>query len=245
MALERAVIEILDSDAIGPNLPRSLFEVQFNPTEYTLEKSAQIAEIGIYGIDSPILQFVRGQNEKLTMELFFDTTEDGMGDAATDVRTSAPASRPNCGVAREFYQLVKIQPKTHAPPRIRFTWGEGLSFKAIVESVQQKFTLFNPQGIPLRATLSMTFREYKTLEEQLAELKLSSPDLTKRRVVKRGDTLSRIAAREYGDPRRWRTIAEANPTLPSLRLLIPGTVLVVPPLDLFSQPGMPRRNGEA
>ena len=29
------------------------------------------------------------------------------------------------------------------------------------ESVQQKFNLFNPAGIPLRATLSVTFAEYK------------------------------------------------------------------------------------
>jgi phage tail protein X len=235
MALRKAVIEILYGDHAGSNLSSSLFEVQFNPAEYTREKSAQIGEIGIYGIDSPILQFVRGQNEKLTMELFFDTTEDGMGDDATNVET----------LTGEFYQLVKIQPETHAPPRIRFTWGEGLSFKAIVESIQQKFTLFNPQGVPLRATLSVTFREYKTLEEQLAELKLESPDLTKHRIVKRGDTLSRIAAREYGDSRLWRAIAEANPALQNLRQLLPGTVLVVPPLDPFSQPRVSRRNGEA
>jgi nucleoid-associated protein YgaU len=54
-------------------------------------------------------------------------------------------------------------------------------------------------------------------------------------VVKRGDTLSRIAADEYDDPREWRRIADANPeaTANPLRLE-PGTTLVIPPLDLFS-----------
>src|SRR5689334_10345434 len=175
--LKHAKIEVLDEDARKPKgkLERFL-DVQFNPTEYTRNKGAQIAEIGIYGIDSPILQFIRGQNEKLTLDLFFDTTTgDGLtaqlGDGARDVRE----------LTEPFYQLVKIQPATHAPPRIRFTWGQGLSFKAIVESVQQRFSLFNPQGIPLRATLSLSFREYKTLEEQLAELKLESADHTKQR----------------------------------------------------------------
>ena len=62
--------------------------VQFNPTEYTLEKGAQIAEIAIPGLDSPILQFIRGQTEKLTLELFFDTTESGMDEVgrATSAR---------------------------------------------------------------------------------------------------------------------------------------------------------------
>ena len=108
------------------------------------------------------------------------------------------------------YELVKIQPKTHAPPRIRFIWGQGLSFRAIVESVQQKFTLFSPSGIPLRATLSVSFREYKTLEEQLAELNLQSADHTKRRVVRSGDTLARIASRSTATPAQWRLIADQS-----------------------------------
>lgn len=227
--LKHAKIEVLDKEALGPDSKLSRFmDVQFNPTEYTLTKSAQIAEIGIYGIDSPILQFVRGQNEKLTMDLFFDTSSmsGGMGDKAISVKT----------LTEPFYQLCKIQSRTHAPPRIRFTWSEALSFKAIVESVQQKFTLFNPKGVPLRATLSVTFREYKTLEEQLSELKLESVDHTKRRIAQRGDTLSRIAAEEYGDPRLWRHIAEANPDAGSPRRLRPGQVLVIPPLETFSRP---------
>jgi hypothetical protein len=230
MPLVKAVIEVLDRDAVDPSrglLP--IIPVQFNPTEYTLNKGAQIAEIAIPGIDSPILQFIRGQNEKLTLDLFFDTTEFGMGDVAIDVQT----------LTRPISQLVKIQPRTHAPPRIRFVWGVGLSFKAIVESVQQKFTLFNPLGIPLRATLSVTFREYKTLEEQIAELNLQSSDHTKRREVRRGDTLSRIAAQEYNDAREWRRIADANPgVVEHPRRLLPGTVLQIPPLDVFGTPGV-------
>ena len=35
--------------------------VQFNPTEFSLDKAAQIAEIAIPGLDAPLLQFVRGQ----------------------------------------------------------------------------------------------------------------------------------------------------------------------------------------
>ena len=226
MALEKAVIEIDPRDR-GPKLPAAI-TVQFNPSEYTLQKGAQIAEIAIPGIDSPILQFVRGQNEKLTLELFFDTTQAGMGESPVqDVRD----------LTTPVYQLVKIQGNTHAPPRIRFVWGRGLSFRAIVESISQKFTLFNPQGIPLRATLSVTFREYKTLEEQLAELNLQSSDHSKERIVQLKDTLSRIAFDEYGDSSKWRFIAEANPEgAPNPRRLKPGTRLLVPALGVFGTP---------
>jgi hypothetical protein len=226
MSLEKAVIEVDPRDR-GLNLPARI-TVQFNPAEYTLAKGAQIAEINIPGIDSPILQFVRGQNEKLTLELFFDTTQFGMGESPVkDVRD----------LTTPVYQLVKMQSETHAPPRCRFVWGEGLSFRAIVESVQQKFTVFNPSGVPLRATLTVTFREYKTLEEQLLELNLQSADHTKRRKVRSNDTLARIAYLEYGDASQWRRIAEEPANAAALAdplRLTPGVELVIPALDIFN-----------
>jgi nucleoid-associated protein YgaU len=223
MALVHAFVEILDQEAIDParGLTRYI-PVEFNPTEYTLSKGAQIAEIAIPGIDSPILQFIRGQNETLKLELFFDTTDQGMDDAAVDVRL-----RTN-----SFYQLVKMQPKTHAPPRIRLTWGVGLSFKAIVESVEQKFTLFSPLGTPLRAALTLALREYKTLEEQLTELNLQSSDHTKQYTVQEGDTLSSIAYQEYGDPREWRRIADANPDVEDPVIPPIGRQLAIPNVDV-------------
>ena len=223
MAPVQAIVEVLDRKAVDPGRGlRRRMAVQFNPGEYTLEKGAQIAEIPIFGIDSPILQFVRGQNERLTLDLYFDTSRAGMDESAPDVRT----------LTNSFYQLVKQQPKTHAPPRIRFTWGQGLAFTALVESVRQQFTLFNPAGVPLRATLSVTFREYRTLDEQISQLNLQSTDQTRRRRIGKSDTLARIAAEEYDDPSRWRVIADANPVATAnVRRLVPGVVLVIPPLE--------------
>lgn len=223
MSLVHATVEILDRDAIDParGLLRHL-PVQFNPTEYTRTKGAQYAEIAIPGIDSPVIQFIRGQTETLKLDLLFDTTEQGLDESAVDVRV----------LTNGFYQLVKMQPRTHAPPRIRLTWGPGISFKAIVESVEQKFTLFSPTGVPLRALLTVSLKEYKTLEEQLAELNLQSSDHTKQRTVIEGDTLAAIAQAEYGDPRLWRLIADANHQVIDDPIRPPvGVVLVIPRSD--------------
>ncbi|NGO75956.1 peptidoglycan-binding protein [Streptomyces sp. YC504] len=219
MALVSALVEILDRDAVDPGRGLTRFiPVQFNPTEYTLSKGAQIAEIAIPGLDAPVLQFIRGQSRTLKVDLFFDTTQSGMDDGGVDVRT----------LTNGFAELVRIQPKTHAPPRIRITWGAGLSFKAIVEAVDQKFTLFTPGGVPLRATLSVAMREYRTLEEQLAELNLQSTDHTRTRVTAERDTLSSIAYEEYGDPRDWRLLADANPAIDDPTAPPVGTRIVVP-----------------
>jgi nucleoid-associated protein YgaU len=228
-----AIIEVDPKDR-GPNLP-AVIPVQFNPPEYTLAKAAQIAEIGIPGIDAPILQFVRGQTQTLALELFFDTTRLGSTDSrVVDVRdfTSVVA------------ELGRIQPNTHAPPRIRFIWGKGLSFRAIVDNVQQKFTLFNPAGVPVRATLTMSFKEYKTLEEQLKELNLQTSDQTKSVIVQRGKTLAQIAYEEYGDPGLWKLIADHEQNrerLTDLRRLSPGMELRVPSIDTLANRPRTRR----
>src|SRR5258708_13859299 len=96
-----------------PNNDFDVIEVQFNPTEMTFAKSAQLAEVGIPGIDAPIQQFVRGQAEKLTLELFFDTTESGMDAGATSATT----------LTDQFYSLVKINNESHAPPVCQFLWN--------------------------------------------------------------------------------------------------------------------------
>ena len=216
---EHALIEVVKGthDSSG-KLPER-FYVQFNPTEYTLSKSVQIAEIGIPGLDTPLLQYVRGQNEKLTLDLLFDgTIPENVPQDVSDLDA----------LVERFYLLVKIQSKTHAPPIIRFSWGT-LSFQAVVESIQRKCTLFDPDGKLLRATLSVTLREYMTLEEQVSKYKLESPDYTKQRVVQRGDTLSRIAGEEYDDPGLWRLIADKNKLANPLSIK-PGMVLIIPPL---------------
>ena len=69
-----------------------MIEVQYNPTELSWDKGAQIAEISIPGLDAPLQQFVRGQAEKLTLELFFDTTDHGMGKGRSERHD---ADRPN------------------------------------------------------------------------------------------------------------------------------------------------------
>jgi nucleoid-associated protein YgaU len=226
-----AFIEV-DARDRGPNLP-AVIPVQFNPPEYTIAKASQIAEIAIPGIDAPILQFVRGQTRTLALELFFDTTRLGSSESrVVDVRL----------LTDSVAALGRMQPNTHAPPRITFIWGLGLSFRAIVDNVQQKFTLFNAAGIPVRATLTVSFKEYKTLEEQLQSLNLQSADHSKRRVVRRRDTLARIAFEEYGDATKWRAIADENrELLTSLRQLEPGMELAIPAIDPLAAPAGVRR----
>ena len=199
--------------------------VQFNPSELNFTKTAQFAEIAIPGLDTPLLQYVRGGAETLTLDLFFDSTEDGTGAQAKPVTEKTDA----------FYSLIKAEQATHAPPVLLFLWGgtafpgrrRDHGFRCVVTSVRQQFTLFAPDGKPLRAKLTVDLKEYKPLTLHLAELGFESADHTKAAVVRESDTITALAYREYTDDRRWRLIAEANGVVDPLALR-PGQILRIP-----------------
>jgi nucleoid-associated protein YgaU len=256
--LRKAILRVEWHNNAPENIP-----VQYNPAEFNLDKQAKIAEIAIPGLDAPLQQFVRGETEKLTLDLFFDTTDRGMGAGAASVTA----------LTDKVYQLVKIEPTRHAPPIVVFLWnnhfpgsaigaasapnppaaeaagaatgsaaetslaegGSGLaaqrrsSFRCVLESVKQKFTLLSPEGVPLRATLTCSFREYKTLDDQLEQLNLSSPDRTHVHALRSRETLAALAHRYYNKAAEWREIAGDN-EIDDPRRLRPGTFLRIPSL---------------
>ena len=75
----------------------------------------------------------------------------------------------------------------------------------------------------------MSLKSYEAVEVQLREMGLRSPDRTRVRVLREGETLSAIAAEVYGNPRLWRVIADAN-GIERPRFVEPGTPLHIPAL---------------
>lgn len=203
MALEKA---LLINTFTGERIP-----VMFNPEEYSIVKSNNFAEIGIPGLPSPLLQFVRGNIKTLTMKLFFDTYEAAR---SKDVRQHT----------NKILKLMDIDPKQQAPPVLLFSWGR-LNFRCVLDSVSKEFTMFLDSGTPVRATLNVTFKEFRTLDLQISEIGTAAANLV--RQIVEGDTLSAIAGEEYGDPALWRKIAEAN-NLEDPFTLATGSSLVIP-----------------
>ncbi len=210
--LEKASIKILE----GRRKKDPALEVLFNPAEYTHEISNNFQETSLPGLGNPIVQFVNGESQTLSMELFFDTWTNAEDQDVSEL-------------TRKFAETLEIDADLHAPPPVLFSWGS-FSFKAVVQSLSQKFTMFDGGGRPVRATLNVNFKQYRPLSEQLESPRLNSADKTKTRVLTADDSLWAMAAREYGNVREWRRIARRN-GIENPRLVTPGTVLVLLPLD--------------
>ncbi|NTU80833.1 MAG: LysM peptidoglycan-binding domain-containing protein, partial [Chloroflexales bacterium] len=122
------------------------------------------------------------------------------------------------------------QGSLHRPPICHLVWGAlGIFFEGMLTNLTQTFTLFLPIGTPVRASLGCTFTEWVDPTIQAVRQNKMSPDVSKTRVVRRGDTLASIAAAVYNDPTLWRPIARANAIVNPLRLT-PGQVLTIPVL---------------
>ena len=209
MSLEKATI-------INTNTEESI-SVMFNPEEYTLDKANNFAEVGIPGLMSPPIQYVRGSLRTLKMELFFDTYEE-----KADVRAHT----------QKIANLLEKDPSTQAPPILLFAWGQ-LNFRCVLDSVSQRFTMFLNDGKPVRATLSVTFKEFQPVEIEIRRGLFIGPP-TVQNVVE-GQTLSGIAGAALGDPGAWREIAKLN-NIDNPRQVPTGTQLIIPSKKELTKP---------
>ena len=227
LKLEKAYIEILEGSRAGTKVP-----VLFNPTEYSMERANAYKATPVPGLGAPLIQFINGDATTLSMDLFIDDYTDppGMVQLGPDIAGSF-AGAPKTADERidEIVGLLNIDADLHAPPPVRFVWGT-LRFAAVLEKVGRKITLFHATGKPARATLSVSFREYRSLARQMDDPRRLSADKTKRRQIRAAENIWSIAHREFHDVRAWRHIAAAS-DVDDPRSLKPGDWVKVPPVE--------------
>lgn len=233
MKLEKLII--VDAEA----KPRKRIEVLFNPTQLTISRTAwKSSKKSLVPADDP---------DTLSVELFFDTslpqpTSSSLGRSAAMALVGKSSLLPTLGRPRDVrdYTLPILElteprgdlGKTPRPPICELHWGSpnprNYFFRGVLKSVTQTFARFLENGTPVRATLSCEFEEW---EAPTHKKKKQNPVDDPIRIVRQGETLSSIAAQEYGDPALWRVIAAAN-RMDDPRQLVAGQRLTVPPLRL-------------
>jgi hypothetical protein len=227
--LTKAQLENLDKHEI--------FKCQFNPNELAISKKNTWNASKPTGGSLPAAHFGGAGARTLTLTLTFDTYDES-GEAQSRGLRQTDVSKITAGVmglmdASETEVVKKKrQPR---PPHVLFRFGAWASFPCVITDCSQTFTLFLPNGTPVRATLKLTLQEVPevTAKEKKKGQNPTSQASGARRlhVVQPGDTIDWIAADEMGDPEAWRQIAEFN-NLDDPRRLRRGQVLAIPPEEL-------------
>jgi hypothetical protein len=116
----------------------------------------------------------------------------------------------------------------HRPNYLKIAW-KNLQFTGVCESLSLRYSLFKPDGTPIRASVKLKFRENIDFKTKLKIAQSSSPDLTHVRTVRSGDTLPLMTYRIYGDSSHYVEVAKAN-NLSHFGDIRPGDNIYFPPL---------------
>lgn len=197
------------------------FEALINPETYTLEYKIKFSEDGQgQGTSGTQLKYEYTEPAEMAFEFLFDNT---------GIIDNEPRESVADDIAKFKDMLIGFKGDAHEPRHFKLVWGENSIFKGRVTDLAITFKLFDSDGTPIRAIAKVTFKASIEEEKRAASEDRQSPDLTKERIVKRGDTLPLLCHRLYGDPRYYLQVAAAN-DLSNFRLLKPGTRLRFPPI---------------
>lgn len=132
-------------------------EAQYNPKEIGVEKSVSWAAAKTPQGNTPKIEYTSGTNRGMSLELTFDGYETG-----TNVHDTYVKKLTRMAEARDDSSSAEDQKR---PPKVQVIWGNGAlpNFVGVIESVSTKYTMFLPDGKPVRATCSVKLKEAKEL----------------------------------------------------------------------------------
>jgi len=242
--LEKMTIQAFQPDtdpAEPPQLsedPEDVYVVQVNPSRYTLNHTLTYANLQGQGNSGRDAVYSNSEPTALQFEFLFDGTgvvppPSALGDVPlVGAIASALSGEEEFGVMEEIAKFDHVvyehDGEVHGPRKVQLTWGT-LVFPCALTSLNYQFTLFKPDGTPLRAQANCNFQEAMTDSQRELLENNSSPDLTHIREIKEGDTLPLMAHRIYGDARHYIEVARVN-KLVNFRRLRAGTRLTLPPI---------------
>jgi len=204
-------------------------EVQYNPETISV-RFENVFQAGQASPSSSVqARFAHGRSRVVQVTLIFDAIDLGAYGLANLFTAKSRTVTDN---VKLFLRLCQqINSESHEPSYLRLIWHKGVlgpNFDCRLKSVDINYTTFDTDGSPLHAELAAQFLEDLDPEKKAAQDKISSPDLTHRRLVKAGDTLPLLCRDIYGTAEHYLRVAEAN-SLDDFRLLTPGQELIFPP----------------
>lgn len=164
MQLQKATVAELDER----NNPKDELDVQFNPTSLKLQVTNTIVNGKTVGQQAR--QYIGSSSTTLTLDLIFDTADEGTTDNPRSVRQKT-------AMVERFLRPKGTDKKTFLAPRVRFHWDE-LVFDGVVDSLTIDLDHFAANGAPLRAKLSLAIKEQNRDLELLASDKSATGGLS-------------------------------------------------------------------
>jgi hypothetical protein len=212
---------MVNDDGTITQKPSSQFTVLLNPAEFSEGYSISYDPTTRLGQSAANPRFAAVKPQSVNFSIVLDGT--GVVPSEGSL-TSVKQQLKNLNDV--IYTYVGSR---HEPSHVQLVWGSWI-FNGRLESLAVQYTLFKPNGDPLRAKLTLGFTSAISDKEAELTANRQSPDLSHRVLVRDGDTLPLLCERIYGDPAYYIDVARFN-GLVDFRRLEPGTRLHFPPLE--------------
>lgn len=210
-------------DAEQKNKPA--FVAPINPESFSKNFKVEHDVQRPHGAGSAEVKFKSTAPEELKLEFILD------GTGTMEGYWAAYKDKPVHEQMKIFMDCAyNYKGDIHRPNFLLIIWGSEIKFRCVLTSLDVNYTLFKPDGTPLRAKLTANFLDYQSREERIAEDKPASPDLTHHRTVKQGDRIDLMTYAIYNNPKYVMQVAKAN-SLTSIKKLKTGTDLYFPPFN--------------
>lgn len=205
------------------------FTIPVNPESYSQNYKIELKEKPTGGNQGSAPEYKFTSPEELKLDFTLDNT----GTIEGNVYDGTPVPRQ---VEKLLETVYKMKGEAHRPAFLKIQWGSFFSFDCVLSGLDINYVLFKPDGEPLRARVSATFKQYVEPQLRNRVQNKNSPDLTRVIRIADGDTLANLSYKSYGDPKYYPQVAFSN-NLMSIRGLRTGDDMVFLPLrtDISNQ----------
>lgn len=220
--LERMVIIAYTDSKFTKKLDE--FSVTINPASYSHLYEIRYNQVQAQGSPEGSPVYNRTPSDIVTFQLVFDGT--GVVPSVLPGVVPYTADGITKQIAKFKALVFSYNGNIHSPNYLLLSWGT-LLFRCRLQNFKVNYTLFKPDGTPLRARVDVTVKGYNDEETIALRANKSSPDLSHVLTVKAGDTLPLMCYGIYGTSTPYIKIAEVN-GLTDFRKLRPGQQLLFP-----------------
>ncbi|WGH75703.1 hypothetical protein P8625_00645 [Tenacibaculum tangerinum] len=218
-SLELMKITGYQDEDFNEEVSNGTYTVMLNPESVKWNRAIEYTKQQSLDAMAPSQKYKSAPAEQLSFDIVIDCT--GIVDGK---RTS---------MSKEITALESIvytyNGKIHRPNFVKVQWGD-ISFNCVLTSLNTSYTLFKPDGSPLRAKISLSFDSYYSYKKRKKLESKSSPDMTHLVEVVEGDSLPQLCNRIWNSPDYYIQVAAYN-KLNKFRQLTGGQQLIFPPIE--------------
>ena len=209
------------------------FFVMFNPPTLSQIYEIEYNEEQAQGTSGSSQSFGKMKPQEYTFEFLIDGTGTtpppvGAGSDFTDQSATGEPVDVSAEVSKFLALAYEFNGELHRPYYLKVHWGQFVLY-CIMKKANVTYTLFKPNGFPLRAKINATFSQISDDDLRIAREGRNSPDMTHFRQVHDGDELPLMCFRIYGDMSHYLDVARYN-NLVDFRNLETGARIAFPPL---------------